>query len=724
MAGMLAGGTWTANQFLYKPSLGASGAQEKATYDTGVDRVDARLGKEIWVGDPAYGSTLAAALTAIGSSQAILRVPAGTITISSDLTVPANVTLSLERGAVLSVADGKILTINGEIRAGAYQIFARIGAGLIRLNNLLPEVLAEWFIPAGASDHTAYIKLAVDSTNHLGLARPPVVLTRDTYNIANLNFDMAASGSPNYAGLALVGKRSGGTGDGVTLNVGNAADNGILITGKYDGSGTFAVNVTLENLLIKKTAYPGDANGDYGLKLRQVSRFKVKNVKVYQFGGAGLFIQDCYVGSFEGFEAWVCYQGVNSTTSAISPYWGCTTMNFVNPVFMGCKTLIYTSGGRAHATFDGLISDDYIFTSTYYLDIDGQTNQLYFDRCWFEGLSTTGYAINIRTGASSPAYNPISITGSQLHAYDADHLVQTAGTGTGYITLRKVWAYYASGSVDRYYQDKLIIPNATDTAAAAEVLALHNGALTGPVLFMSSPNASGDMVAFGPNGVAVGHNGVANFNGTFNHRFYDYTIPNSGFGYDYKNDAFVSDLAGLHTPALHLRQYYLYDKRIAVGSAAPASQTCNTSTATPYKLTSVTNASSFCRGDTVVITGAGSGGSDLTTQIVQMEWDLSAVYVKNPVQATLTGAAIRISANQGDVRFNTSPDAGKVSHWICTAAGSPGTWVAGGQAGHRTSSGAPSGVTPYFIGEELLDTTNGKWYKSKGLTTSDWVALN
>lgn len=44
-----------------------------------------------------------------------------------------------------------------------------------------------------------------------------------------------------------------------------------------------------------------------------------------------------------------------------------------------------------------------------------------------------------------------------------------------------------------------------------------------------------------------------------------------------------------------------------------------------------------------------------------------------------------------------------------------------GQIDYRTSTAAPS-VTPFFVGEELLDTTNGKWYKSKGLTASDWVA--
>lgn len=43
----------------------------------------------------------------------------------------------------------------------------------------------------------------------------------------------------------------------------------------------------------------------------------------------------------------------------------------------------------------------------------------------------------------------------------------------------------------------------------------------------------------------------------------------------------------------------------------------------------------------------------------------------------------------------------------------------------RTCSGSPSGaLVPYYLGEEVLDTTNTVWYKSTGDSTIDWVALN
>jgi hypothetical protein len=124
-------GDWTGHDFLYKPALGARGAQEKGNFDSGQDRVDARLGKEIWVGDPKYGTTLQDAITAIGSTNAILRVPAGAYATSANLTIPVNVTLRVERGANLAIATGQTLTINGGLEAGLYQIFSCAGTGKV-----------------------------------------------------------------------------------------------------------------------------------------------------------------------------------------------------------------------------------------------------------------------------------------------------------------------------------------------------------------------------------------------------------------------------------------------------------------------------------------------------------------------------------------------------------------------------------------------------------------
>ena len=136
----------TSNKFLYKPDLGAKGLTEKNTFDAGLDRVDARLGKEIWVGDPNYGTTLQEALTTIDTSSVTLRVPAGTHNISENFTIPATIALRVERGAILAVAATKTLTINGPIDAGLYQIFSCIGSGKVVFGvGSVKEIYPQWW---------------------------------------------------------------------------------------------------------------------------------------------------------------------------------------------------------------------------------------------------------------------------------------------------------------------------------------------------------------------------------------------------------------------------------------------------------------------------------------------------------------------------------------------------------------------------------------------------
>jgi hypothetical protein len=149
--GPVLAGDWTPHGFVYKPSLGARGTVEKGLYDSGQDRVDARLSKEIWVGDPNYGTTIQGALTAISGNQAMLRVPAGTHNLSANLIVPSNVTLRVEQGATLAIPQGVILTINGGLEAGPYQIFTCTGTGKVVFGqpHKVKELNAFWWGATG-----------------------------------------------------------------------------------------------------------------------------------------------------------------------------------------------------------------------------------------------------------------------------------------------------------------------------------------------------------------------------------------------------------------------------------------------------------------------------------------------------------------------------------------------------------------------------------------------
>ena len=157
-------GTWTSNNFLYKPATGARGDDEKAKFDSGLNRVDSRLANEKWLNDSLYSGDLGTAITAIGSAKTVLSIPAGNWPIAANLTVPANLTLKLAHGAVLTIATGKTLTINGPLEAGLYQIFSCTGTGKVMFGpGSIKAVLPQWCGATGdgTTDDTAALNATV-----------------------------------------------------------------------------------------------------------------------------------------------------------------------------------------------------------------------------------------------------------------------------------------------------------------------------------------------------------------------------------------------------------------------------------------------------------------------------------------------------------------------------------------------------------------------------------
>jgi hypothetical protein len=114
---------------------------------------------EITIGDDGYGSTLADAITAISSTPATLVVPSGTQEEGGGVTIPANVTLRVLRGALIHEADGTTLTINGSLEAGLYQVFSWSGSGSVALEADVVKV-PEWWGADGddATDDNAALQ--------------------------------------------------------------------------------------------------------------------------------------------------------------------------------------------------------------------------------------------------------------------------------------------------------------------------------------------------------------------------------------------------------------------------------------------------------------------------------------------------------------------------------------------------------------------------------------
>ncbi len=169
-------GSLTSNNFIYKPAQGARGATEKSLFDAGLDRIDARLGKEIWVGDPLHLS-LDAILADSTVTSGTIVVPAGTHTLSSSSsrTLAAGLTLRVLQGGIISIPTLRTLIINGSLEAGLKQIFS--GAGSVVFGaGAVKEVYPEWWGALGDNSTECGPALVAAFT-----AYPKVKLTNGVY---------------------------------------------------------------------------------------------------------------------------------------------------------------------------------------------------------------------------------------------------------------------------------------------------------------------------------------------------------------------------------------------------------------------------------------------------------------------------------------------------------------------------------------------------------------
>jgi hypothetical protein len=305
-------GTQTPKGFLYKPDLGARGAAEKSLYDAGLDRVDARLGKQIWLGDPGGTpgyDTLAHAITTIGGSNAILRLPAGTIAIAADTTIPANITVKPERGAIFAVADGKTLTLNSPPDAGPYQIFSWTGTGKVAG---LSTVNAAWFgaVGDGATDNAAAFTaaaaaLGVNSTFKI----PPAA--------GVYQFSTGFAITKGYTRLEIDGKLefTGSSGAAITIGPGAAGDyieyvNGHIkslarntqnwsdtVTGlRFDGTRSCTIDVReISNFTYNIELYSSNLNNNYH-NLISCGYSNNAKIHVHFNGGEGRMNANTFIG--------------------------------------------------------------------------------------------------------------------------------------------------------------------------------------------------------------------------------------------------------------------------------------------------------------------------------------------------------------------------------------------------------------------------------------------
>ena len=150
---------------------GATGTYDRNT-DTGGSET---LNRMAWAGVDVlelFGNktnrnlaAISAALTRIGSSNKVpIWLSPGTWTIDDDLTIPANVSLCLPPGALLTVSSAKTLTVNGSIATGWYQVFSGDGS-IVFGDGSIPCIFPEWWGIDGTADEVEIAKAVAAATN-------------------------------------------------------------------------------------------------------------------------------------------------------------------------------------------------------------------------------------------------------------------------------------------------------------------------------------------------------------------------------------------------------------------------------------------------------------------------------------------------------------------------------------------------------------------------------
>ena len=353
-----AAGNWTSNNFFYKPDVGARGEQEKTNFDSGLERVDTRLGNERWLNDQTLGGTLQAAVTAIGSTATVLNIPPGTWPMAADLTVPANITLKVLRGAAVSIATGQTLSIKGGLEAGPYPIFACAGTGKVAFiggndGGVVPLVRPEWWgaVPDGSTDSTAAVKAACSSlpVNGGGVIDFGV----GTYSITPGQVVITTPGT------ILQGQAAATNGFGAYLGTTLKSRPG---TGKLISFIGNAANTTLDSCQLNDMTLWGNNGTVQGLSLKWIANFRSRNAYILGCLDHGVYMEQVWDSSFYDLEIEWCgsqannkaglfiYNGANDNSNNLRFYAFHAETNYGNDVWIDASGI---GGDNYNILFDG-----------------------------------------------------------------------------------------------------------------------------------------------------------------------------------------------------------------------------------------------------------------------------------------------------------------------------------------------------------------------------------
>lgn len=725
----------------------------------------------------------------------IVIFPAGDYKISSDLTIPANVTVWFVDGARILPDSGKTITINGSLIAPISPIFA--GNGTIILNGNIDRIYPQWWGASGDGDTTTTgsitsgsntLTVASASTWKVGhgilvagAGAASADLTTTVTAIDGVTFTLEDAASTTVAGAAVYHDDTVAFATAI-LNNGNInLPEGVFILSSsiyliadtinltYHLKGSGKQTILKPYGLVDEYMFKlnEDSNGNKVLSFPRHPRLILENLTVdgslstsanlLWFNEASFQLKNLILSNLK-YGA----QGTGYTDLIVLDY-----IYWVNPVSGGWLynqsddgdglfakqlfaldvdmiSLKYARGAQfcncigGHYVFDQCSS--IIFNSAhceyanngYVLYI--KNSDITIDRCWLRN--------------DSASYSPIYINDNNAISQNSNIVVSNNSFNRNFLT--------TTGRPADIYINNL---------KTSSVISLNNNTS------QSFEALGGESTLFATFGIKISsaisalNNELLAKQSRFSELlliFYRESswrvcpIGKNGFDLFFITDPTISAISeDINTiGSLPSTTYYykavLYDINYSHSNASAENSIAKTSPTSTIKLTIDAQPYTYLR----LYRGTASGNYDKYVQIpitnssfVIYDTGLASGYswLSSPPSVatsnnTFNGYLNVFSTNKiiyattiptvgdfviGDICINKDVMLGEPVSWICITAGNPGTWKVYGQCENRSGSVSPIGsIVPFFIGEEYLDSTAKIWYKSTGLTNTDWVALN
>jgi hypothetical protein len=309
-------------------------------------------------------------------SNATIHLTKGIYAITTSLTVPSNICLDFDEGAILSIADNITLTLNCDIKSGAYKLFelkettSKV-SGQLTVDYIYPE----WFgaVGDGETYDTKAIQLALDlaSVSGMRIKFLPVTYRIDSTLYIDCNGDMIdgtiSGNSANFTPFILVG--------------GNNTDNYPTINN---------VDLALPKLNNEtKPTEGGWANCQTGLEFGNCSCCNFVVPSITNFGN-GILIDKQFLNNHVKLEKIYSNKiNINITTNTIVANTYTYEAKCNNNIFYGGKIGYNTTDAILHYVGDNIIN--------------GVNNTLTYNKddntCWYGTRNIAMYCLTNNVGA-------------------------------------------------------------------------------------------------------------------------------------------------------------------------------------------------------------------------------------------------------------------------------------------------------------------------------------